>query len=268
MDSRAILAEHPSVQDLDIKCQRVNSAKVAYHTRRINQGPLVTDAPRNSKKEAKDQTTKVVRHEANLIAAANRPRSEVKAFIPKKTPTPAAAEVKAVESKKPEKTQTQGLPPIASKPRSTLTSVLSFEGSDAESFSVYSCSCCQIGPPSSVPTGRLTPVPSVVTNSKCSVSASAYDNMTSISQRIENHHHHSQRKGNGGSGSAVSVASTKLRELESQLQKEREDRKRTQEELKLIQERQQQLMAKLSDRERALFAEALSGPRPSTGSTQ
>ena len=276
-DSRAILNEHPSVQDLDVKCGRLNEMKVLRNAMMANSGPLTSGhVPKNAKKEAKDQTTKVFKHDANLIAAANRPRSDIVAPKPKKQPPTAPPVKKAVPSNSgsaiaastASRSKTPSLPPVSNTksagstkkpPPSVVTSVLSYEGTDAESFSMYSCSCCGVRPPSSVVSKPYSKVPSVVPSSTCD-NLSAYENLTSISQRIaqdekahrSSRRHHHRKDGDGTS----TVASTKLRDLETQLAQEREDRERTQQELKAIQERQLLLMSKLSDREREEFAKA------------
>ena len=299
MASRKILAEHPSVQDLAVHMSGVNHRKVAYNNVAINAGPLTNPSnPRNAKKEAKGQTTTVLRHEQNLINAANRPRSNVNVGSKKpplapanlnkpQTPVLLASALKKLHSgsqsgskcsskasslkKKSSSLTADKLPALGRKAPSIVTSVESFDGTDAESYTEYSCSCCAIRPPSSVPTGRaLSHVPSGVASSHGNYTDSvldAYDNMTSISQRIaaakggqpnstgaKRHHHHSKQASSIG---GTSVASTKLRELESQLAKEREDRQKTQDDLKIIQDRQILLMSKLSDREREKFDEAL-----------
>jgi hypothetical protein len=112
-------------------------------------------------------------------------------------------------------------PPAPRRASSIVSSKVSFAATDAESFSMYSCSCCHVRPPSSY-----------VGN------ASEYDNLTSVSQRPSNH------------TSVASISSTKLRKLEDDLKKEREDRLKTQHDLSVIQQRQMLLLSKLSDDER------------------
>lgn len=116
------------------------------------------------------------------------------------------------------------VPPAPRRAASIVSSKVSFAATDAESFSVYSCSCCHVRPPSSY-----------VGN------ASEYDNLDSVSQRPSNH---------PSVKSTVSISSTKLRKLENDLMKEREDRLKTQQELSLIQQRQMLLLSKLSPEER------------------
>lgn len=111
--------------------------------------------------------------------------------------------------------------PAPRRASSIVSSKVSFAATDAESFSVYSCSCCHVRPPSSY-----------VGN------ASDYDNLTSVSQRPSNH------------TSVVSISSTKLRKLEDDLKQERKDRLKTQQDLAVIQQRQALLLSKLSEDER------------------
>lgn len=302
--SQTVLAQHPSVQDLDMDVSRINPRKVHYHKLVINNGPLhePSEHGRHSvakKNVPKGQTVKVIRNDANLKAAAKGllVPSEVMGgvrVVPKKKsatgnipttsmPSPLAAMdaekgQSVVVNKRPSSTHGSGLstssnnnklrltsdrlaglsttasvdavpralppmptttlpavsgPPVPRRPQSIVSSKVSFVATDAESFSVYSCSCCHVKPPSSY-AGH----------------ASDYDNLTSISQRPSNHP--SQR-------STVSISSTKLRKLEDDLRREREDRLKTQQDLSTIQQRQQLLLSKLSDDERRRLEELVQG---------
>lgn len=249
-----VLQAHPSVQDLDIDTYRVNPAKAHYHNLIINNGPLHAPSEHGKssvvkKSVPKNQTVKVAKNEENLklAALARRIPSEIAAPLaslpqgvadkpssavgqPNKFTVRSASSSQAVRPASkgtaplPQSTTTKAaLPPVPQprRPSSTVSSAISYEASDAESFSVYSCSCCHVKVPSS--------------NASSAVHASDYDNLTSISQRPSNH---------------PSVSSSKLRVLEDELKKEREDRIKTQSELESIRVRQQFLLSKLSKEER------------------
>lgn len=136
------------------------------------------------------------------------------------------------------------------RPSSLVTSKVSFEATDAESFSVYSCSCCHAKPLSS----HLRPSTSASSKKAASLRhsirsatpLSQYENMTSVSQRPSNH------------PSQASVTSTKLRTLEAELIRERESRQKTLSDLEAVRKRQQLLLSKLTPAEREQFKELLS----------
>ncbi len=283
MNQQNILQQHPSVQDLSILAPgaAVNPSKAHFHSLVINSGPLhqPSDSGVKKKQVPKDQTVKVIKNEANLMAAALC-RSDVGKFKVTNTATNNSSSSSAV--KKPgdsgdtkrsgaSSTGADKLPPIGSagktlssavaggtgapptvgnnttgakagdsgakppcghqRPPSTITtSVVSVKdaASDAESFSMYSCSCCNVRPASS-------------RNSNYS----EYENMTSVSQRPSNH---------PSAGKAASVTSSKLRTLESELNRERVDREKTQKELELIKQRQNFLLSRLTEEEREKLA--------------
>jgi hypothetical protein len=110
-----------------------------------------------------------------------------------------------------------------------VSTCFSYEASDAETFSMYSCSCCKAKPPSTA----------------CS-HPSVYDNLTSVSQRPSN---------NG----SLSLTTEKLKVLENELRKEREDRLSTQKELELIRKRQMFLLSKLTQEERDQLQKLMNG---------
>jgi len=303
MNTQALLDQHPSVQALTIGNNKVNPTKAAMHQRTINARPFTTAsavlaAHKGSRKDAKGAHVEVVRHEANIraaavaaaaAAAANKSgtgggfkvtattKLAEKRGLPAKPAAPAGSDSKLPPVNRPPSRSSSS----AAKPgkktagdRDEVASLVSsapssFEptSSRAASYSDYSCSCCHPRKaPSSVVTystgvadSKRSTAPSAF--SSTSVPLSAYENMTSISERIAK-----QKAAAGGSGGAGrakpssrsgaassltgSMTSTKLRALESELAAEREHRRHTEEELAEIKARQDVLLSRLSDKER------------------
>ena len=298
MNTHALLDHHPSVQALTIGNNKVNPAKAAMHQRTINSRPFTTAsaviaAHKGGRKDAKGAHVEVVRNEANIKAAAVAAAAAARGgggF--KVTATTKLAEKRGL----PSRTAPGGsapLPPVnrppsaagsgASKTRhgskskapaedddrvslvSSAASSFNPTSSHAVSYSDYSCSCCHPRKaPSSVvsfSTGvadsKRSTAPSAF--SSTSVPLSAYENMTSISERIAK-----QRSAAGGASKAAkpssrsgvassltgSMTSTKLRALENELAAEREHRRHTEDELAEIKARQDVLLSRLSDKER------------------
>ena len=225
-----------------------------------------SDSGLKKKRVAKDQTVKIVKNEANLLLAAQCRSDVGKFQVTNTATNDKSmasagknlgSSLTGSNKKKHDQANDDKLPPLPpastssgsvpkvvggnnnkqpccehkhnKRPTSGITaSIVSVDdgGSEAESFSMYSCSCCHVRPGSS-------------RNSNFS----EYEHMTSISQRPSNHP-------SAVGGKAASVTSTKLRSLESELNKEREDRERTQKELELIKQRQNFLLSRLTEEER------------------
>jgi hypothetical protein len=261
MNSNQLLGDHASVQALNIITTQVNPQKVAYHNRSINHRGFTTTSAVNAFQKGgsrfpKGQIVQATRNENNIRAAAVAASQAKRMPIPvNKRPAPMdptvseVALLRALQADAPAVPQPEDMTrltpqALARKRRNTpslVTSVASFtpRTSQASSYTEYSCSCCNPRPrsvASSTAPSRL---------SSASASASAYDHMTSVSQRI------------GGSVAPSSVNTGKLRQLEEELVKERADRQRTQKELSAIRERQTLLMSRLSEAELGKMAELL-----------
>lgn len=298
MNTHQLLDNHPSVQALNITTGKVNPAKAQMHARVINARGFTTTsaveaAHKGAAKDCKGQKVVVVRHEENITAALQA-KMEAAARAKKAASQPKAAqmppEVVAAASQ-PE------LPPIGKPPKhggaqrapapagsrskkpglsraSLVSSVESFDAtsSRADSYTEYTCSCCHpraassVGPVSSsacTSQGRRSTAPSSVMTTG-SVPLSAYENMSSISERIAKQRSKKAVPSQSGIATTLTVetrrtgdsmTSSKLRVLENELSAEREQRKRTEHELEEIKLRQQQLLSRLSANDQAKVAE-------------
>jgi hypothetical protein len=287
MNTHQLLDQHPSVQALNIANNAVDGAKVATHRRNINARPFTTAsavlaAHKGGLKDEKNKRVTVVRNENNISAAAVAAAADRSEKF-KVTATTKLASVKGLPSK------SVPLPPLVpsaptaaaardddDKPKGSARSLVSsapssFDASSshARSYSDYSCSCChprktlssKCSYSSAAVNSKHSTAPSAF--SSTSVPASAYENMSSISERMAkmrgDKHVTVQSHAGGGKGdrdskapSALtgSMTSSKLRDLESELEQERKQRKHTEEELASIKARQELLLSKLSDKDR------------------
>ena len=259
-DSRRMLSAHASVQDLDIKYGGSNLAKSHLHKMLINSAPLHEFSPsevatlqrkargQGSYPEAAGQRVVVVKSNApggakvGSTACATSPSKASKissppTSLPPVSPSrPKFAVTSTVNTKRPPNIVTV-LPPR--KQPSLVSTVFSYsdEGcSHAESFSMYSCSCCHVKAPSSVASAAT---------SASLAGLSAYDNMTSVSQRKPNN---------------PSVTSSVLDDLRDELQSERVQRLETQKMLAEIKAKQDYLLQKLSPTDRAALEAMTSAP--------
>lgn len=282
MNTHALLDQHPSVQALSIgTTNRVNDTKAAHHTRVINARPFTTAsavlaAHKGGRKDAKCTRIEVTRNEANInaaaVAAANQSgkfsvsattKLAAKRGLPQQQPPAAAASSPAL----PPVTKPVVVPVARlTKPNSTVSSApSSFDAtsSHADSYSDYDCSCCHprkaassvVSYSTAAVNSRRSTAPTAVSATH-SVPLSAYDNMTSISERIARQKkdrkagEEKSRVSAAPSGLTGSMTSSKLRDLESQLEVERRQRMHTEEELAQIKARQELLLSKLSPEER------------------
>lgn len=266
MQTHRLLDEHPSVQDLTIVNDRLNPVKATMHQRQIAANNFTFSDAVNWKARgaapARGQTVVVVKNDVNLRQAA---------IANRKPPTP-AVKAKHLEALPPiadveeKKSQASSLAHSSCKHKRTtdhkhktpslVDSVASVNAnsSRASSYSEYTCSCCNPRPTSTV-SGSQASKSSQRSKSESCFSSSAYENMTSISERIEKEERKS--KSHSSASQATSVNSTKLRRLEEALTHEREGRLQTQDELAKIRERQELLLSRLSETERAEFQAAL-----------
>lgn len=264
-ESRKLLGAHASVQDLDIKFGGTNLAKSHLHKMLISSGPLHEFSPsevgqlrkkamgKGAYPEAAGQRVTVIKSNA---PGGGRVGSEVNASpskhsftasqralndslpplsSPSKKNTFTTSSV-VNHAKKAPKVVTV-LPPR--QPPSLVSTVFSYsdEGcSHAESFSMYSCSCCHVKPPSSVASAAT---------SASLAHLSAYENMTSVSQRKANN---------------PSVTSSVIEDLREELESERMQRLETQKMLADIKSKQEYLIQKLSPTERANLEKMMAEP--------
>lgn len=290
--NRDILAAHPSVQDLGIQYGGINLAKTAVHRMLINQKPLhemsnsdfaaIQHKHRgNRATEPKDAKVTVIRNNGvsspisgGAIASPTAQNYSLPALpaaspvsVPRSPSIGNAGNTFSVTNARTgaaKKVVTQ-LPPRRNP--SLVSSAFSYSAggcSDCGSFSMYSCSCCHVKPPSTVASAATS-----ISGAQSSASSNAkrrsdkkktrvtsdtlkhlgggaddrnesdlldeYENLTSVSQRISN----------------ASVTSSQIATLKQELESERRTRLQTQMELRQIRERQQALLDRLASKDHA-----------------
>lgn len=284
MNTHKLLDQHPSVQALNIATGGINPNKAAMHSQRINARPFTTAsavlaAHKGGRKDAKGTRLTVERNEDNIRAAAvaaqaaratsgGNFRVTATTKLAEKRGLPVAAPPVELPSVRPppsenvknltrSKDETASL--VSSRPSSFAAN-----SSHADSYSDYSCSCCHpkktpsttVAVSSRAAMSKATGSVAPSAFSSTSVPLSAYENMTSISERIAKQQHGSggaprlPRSNAGASSLTGSMTSSKLKLLEDELAQERQHRIMTEKELKEIKARQELLLSRLTEEER------------------